>query len=65
MQGATGGLIKEGVVQVDCEGLRGRSAGRGGQCSEGDQGKGLSVQMCGGAVGAGGAAGAEGCRGAM
>lgn len=32
MQGATGGLIKEGVVQVDCEGLRGGSAGRGRQC---------------------------------
>ena len=31
MQGATGGLTKEGVVQVDCEGSGG-SAGRGGQC---------------------------------
>ena len=31
MQGATGGLTKEGVVQVDCEGSGG-STGMGGQC---------------------------------
>ena len=64
MQGVTGGVAKEGIVQVDCKGSGGllegwavlrRGSGQGGR----------HVQAWGGAMGAGGAAGAEGCRGAV
>lgn len=48
--GTAGGLIREGCAGGLRRGCKRRSAGRGGQCS-GDQGKGLSVQMCGGGRG--------------